>query len=50
MAELTPKEAANLARKVYDVKTELTWNAMLNQIASDPSLAGFNQNPSKGIG
>jgi triacylglycerol lipase len=50
MADLTPKEAANLARKVYDVKTELTWNAMLGQIASDPSLAGFNQTPSKAQG
>jgi triacylglycerol lipase len=50
MAKLTPKEAANLARKVYDVKTELSWNAMLGQITSDPSLAGFNQSPSKAQG
>ncbi|MEI6705695.1 MAG: lipase family protein [Methylococcales bacterium] len=54
MSILTPKEAALLANKVYDVKNEEDWKAITSNpklpISTQTAFAGFYQNPTRGVG
>lgn len=49
MSVLTPKEAASLANKAYEIRTDAAWNDLLFALSKtkDPSLVGFDKNPSR---
>ncbi len=52
MNKLTPKQAAQLANEVYNVRDERDWLDTKERYSQTtvPALSGFQLNPTRGVG